>query len=76
MDTRTRTGSDREDIETVIIGAGQAGLAVGQQLTERGRPFVILEAAERIGDNWRRHYDSLKLYNPAKLCSLPGLPWR
>lgn len=75
MDTRTRTGSDREDIETVIIGAGQAGLAVGQQLTERGRPFVILEAAERIGDNWRRHYDSLKLYNPAKLCSLPGLPF-
>ncbi|HEX9889877.1 MAG TPA: NAD(P)/FAD-dependent oxidoreductase [Nitriliruptorales bacterium] len=62
-----------EHIETVIIGAGQAGLAVAQQLTERGRPCVVLDANARVGDNWRRHYDSLVLYNPAKLCSLPGL---
>lgn len=61
-----------ERIPTVIIGAGQAGLAVGQQLAERGHPFVILDANDRIGDNWRRHYDSLRLYNPAPLCSLPG----
>lgn len=70
LTTSRRTG--RQRIETVIIGAGQAGMAVGQQLTERDRPFVILEANERVGDNWRRHYDSLRLYNPAKLCSLPG----
>ncbi len=72
-DTTTHGRGRRERIETVIIGAGQAGLSVGQQLTERGRPFVILEARDRIGDNWRRHYDSLRLYNPAKLCSLPGM---
>ena len=58
--------------DTVVIGGGQAGLAVGQQLAERGHDFVILDALERVGDNWRRHYDSLRLYNPARFCSLPG----
>ncbi|MDX1657666.1 MAG: NAD(P)-binding domain-containing protein [Nitriliruptorales bacterium] len=62
-----------ERIETVIIGAGQAGLATAQQLLERGRACVVLEANERVGDNWRRHYDSLLLYNPAKYCRLPGM---
>ncbi|MDX1620198.1 MAG: NAD(P)-binding domain-containing protein [Nitriliruptorales bacterium] len=62
-----------ERIETVIIGAGQAGLATAQQLHERGRECIILDGNQRIGDNWRRHYDSLRLYNPAWACSLPGL---
>ena len=48
-------------IETVIIGAGQAGLATGYHLKRRGRPFVILDAGARIGDNWRCHWDSLRL---------------
>lgn len=61
---------DRHD--TVVIGGGQAGLAVGQQLAERGCDFVILDALDRVGDSWRRHYDSLRLYNPAKMSSLPG----
>lgn len=59
--------------DTVIIGAGQAGLATGKLLADRERSFVILDALDRVGDNWRRHYDSLRLYNPAPLCSLPGL---
>jgi putative flavoprotein involved in K+ transport len=58
--------------ETVIIGGGQAGLATGQHLARRDRPFVILEANDRIGDNWRRHYDSLRLYSPARFNGLPG----
>ncbi len=61
--------------DTVVIGGGQAGLAVGQQLAELGRDFVILDALDRVGDNWRRHYDSLRLYNPARMCSLPGRPF-
>lgn len=69
------SASRREHVETVIIGAGQAGLAVGQRLAEQDRSLLILEANERVGDNWRRHYDSLRLYNPARLCSLPGLPF-
>jgi putative flavoprotein involved in K+ transport len=62
-----------ERIETVVIGGGQAGLAVGHHLLKRERPFVILDEQERVGDNWRRHYDSLRLYSPARLAGLPGM---
>ncbi len=62
-------------IETVVIGAGQAGLATGYHLQRRGRPFVILDASSRIGDNWRRQWDTLALYSPAQYDSLPGLPF-
>src|SRR5690242_16658162 len=64
-----------EHVETVIIGAGQAGLATGYHLQRRGIPFVILDAAGRVGDNWRRQWDSLKLYSPAHVDGLPGLPF-
>lgn len=62
-----------ESIPTIVIGAGQAGLATGYHLARRGRPFVILDAHQRVGDNWRRYWDSLRLYSPAKYDSLPGL---
>jgi putative flavoprotein involved in K+ transport len=61
--------------ETVIIGGGQAGLSVGHHLAKRDRSFVILDANERVGDNWRRHWDSLRLYSPARLDGLPGMPF-
>jgi putative flavoprotein involved in K+ transport len=66
---------DTTEIETVIIGAGQAGLATGHQLQVRGRPFVILDASSRIGDNWRQQWDTLKLYSPAQYDGLPGMPF-
>ena len=62
-------------IETVIIGAGQAGLATGYHLQRRGRPFLILEGNERVGDGWRRQWDTLRLYTPAKYDGLPGMPF-
>ena len=62
-----------ERFETVIIGGGQAGLATGYHLKERGCRFVILEAGERIGDSWRSRWDSLRLFTPAKYDGLPGL---
>lgn len=62
-----------EHIETVIIGGGQAGLSTGYHLKQRGRPFVILEAGQRLGDQWRRHYDSLVLFTARKYDGLPGL---
>src|SRR5207245_8113938 len=63
-----------ERIETVIIGGGQAGLAVGYHLAKRGRPFVILDANQRIGDAWRKRWDSLRLFTPARYDGLAG--WR
>jgi putative flavoprotein involved in K+ transport len=60
-------------VETVVIGAGQAGLATGYHLARRGREFVILDAGRRVGDNWRSHWDSLRLYSPARVAALPGM---
>lgn len=75
MDTTDPTTDPTTDIDTVIIGAGQAGLATGHHLQRRGIPFVILDASTRIGDNWRRQWDSLTLYSPAHVDGLPGLPF-
>jgi putative flavoprotein involved in K+ transport len=62
----------RTRVETVIIGGGQAGLTAGYHLAKRGRPFVILDASERIGDAWRNRWDSLRLFTPALFSRLPG----
>jgi putative flavoprotein involved in K+ transport len=62
-----------EWFETVVVGGGQAGLAVGYHLRRRGRSFVILDAGERVGDPWRDRWDSLRLYTPARYSGLPGL---
>jgi putative flavoprotein involved in K+ transport len=59
--------------ETVIIGGGQAGLAVGYQLMQRNQPFVILDAGARVGDSWRGRWDSLRLFTPARYSGLPGM---
>lgn len=64
-----------QHIETLIIGAGQAGLSTGYHLKQRGRGFLIVDSGERIGDNWRCHYDSLRLFTPAYADSLDGLPF-
>ena len=67
---------DPEFFETVIIGGGQAGLTAGYYLSKQNRPFVILDANERIGDAWRKRWDSLRLFTPACFSYLPGLPLR
>jgi putative flavoprotein involved in K+ transport len=64
-----------QHVETLIIGAGQAGLSTGYQLRRRGRRFLIVDGNQRVGDNWRRHWDTLRLYTPAKYNGLPGLPF-
>ena len=62
-----------ERISTIVIGGGQAGLSVGYHLARLGVPFVILEANERVGDNWRARWDSLRLFTPARFDGLDGL---
>lgn len=64
-----------EHVETVIIGGGQAGLATGYEMKQRGLAFVILDAQERVGDAWRTRWDSLRLFTPAFVDGLPGMPF-
>ena len=74
-DEEDEMATSAERFGTVIVGGGQAGLATGYHLAKRGRPFVILDASERIGDPWRKRWDSLRLYSPAAYDGLPGLPF-
>ncbi len=59
----------------MVIGGGQSGLAVGYHLGRRGLPFVILDENDRVGDAWRKRWDSLRLFTPAKYDGLPGRPF-
>ena len=62
-----------ERMNTVVVGGGQSGLAVGYHLARRGLPFVILDAHHRVGDAWRTRWDSLRLFTPASYDGLPGM---
>lgn len=63
-----------EHIDTIVIGAGQAGLATAYHLARTDQHFAVLDDRDRIGDVWRERFDSLRLYSPAKYDGLPGLP--
>jgi putative flavoprotein involved in K+ transport len=67
------TGTER--FETIVVGGGQAGLSVGYHLRRLGRPFLILDAGERVGDSWRIRWDSLRLFTPAWADALTGMPF-
>ena len=64
-----------ERVETIIVGGGQAGLSVGYHLSRLGMPFLIVEANDRIGDSWRKRWDSLRLFTPAQFDGLDGMPF-
>ena len=64
-----------ENFKVIVIGAGQAGLSVGYYLQKLNIPFIILDANERIGDSWRKRWDSLHLFTPAKFDGLAGMPF-
>ena len=59
--------------DTIVIGAGQAGLSAGYHLAKRGKPFLILDSANRVGGSWANRWDSLRLFTPASRDSLPGM---
>ena len=63
-----------ETMDTVVIGAGPAGLVAAYHLQRAGVPFVVLDASGRVGDSWRARYDGLRLFSPPRYASLPG--WR
>src|ERR671917_329309 len=70
----THGGSVRR-FDTIVVGGGQAGLSAGYYLAEQRTNFVILDAADRVGDAWRRRWDSLRLFTPARYDGLPGMPF-
>jgi putative flavoprotein involved in K+ transport len=70
--TSTAEGS-RERFDVVVIGAGQAGLAVGYFLARAGRRFLIVDGADSIAAAWRGRWDALTLFTPRRYDSLPGL---
>lgn len=72
--TTTTSGRDGR-VPTVIVGAGQTGLATAYHLTRAGHACVVLHEDARVGDHWRRRYDSLRLNTPAKYDGLPGQPF-
>lgn len=66
-------GRGRRPVDVIVIGAGQAGLAMGKQLQDAGRDFLILDGAKSVGSAWRTRWDSLRLFTPAKYSALPGM---
>ena len=62
-----------ERFNTIIIGAGQNGLATGYHLAQRGSDFLIVDGGARAGDSWRNRWDSLRLFTWAYWNELPGM---
>jgi putative flavoprotein involved in K+ transport len=62
-----------DTLDVLVIGAGQAGLALGHHLARTGARFLIVDAAAEVGSSWRRRWDSLQLFTPAQYDNLPGL---
>jgi putative flavoprotein involved in K+ transport len=67
----THSITNRHDV--VVVGGGQAGLAIGYHLARQGVDFAILEAAPEPAAAWRERWNSLRLFTPARYDSLPGL---
>jgi putative flavoprotein involved in K+ transport len=63
------------DFDVVVVGAGQAGLAIGYFLSRQNRRFMIFERADSIGAAWQTRWESLTLFTPRRYDSLPGLPF-
>jgi len=65
----------KKHFDVIVIGGGQAGLAMGREVMARGMDTLILEASPVVGSAWRGRWDSLRLFTPARYSALPGLPF-
>ncbi len=61
--------------DVLIVGGGQAGLAMGYHLGRRQIPFSIVDAGPEAGHTWRSRWDSLMLFTPSQYDGLPGTPF-
>ena len=62
-------------LDVLVIGGGQAGLAMGSHLAQSGLSFQIVDAGAEIGQTWRSRWDSLLLFTSGRYNNLPGLPF-
>ncbi|MGX5770138.1 flavin-containing monooxygenase [Microbacterium trichothecenolyticum] len=64
---------DTTTLDTVVIGAGAAGLRTARLLAERGVDVEIIDGHDRVGDAWRERYRSLRLFTPRRWAEIPGM---
>ena len=64
-----------EDVQTIVVGGGQAGLATSYHLKRLRLDHVILDENERVGAAWRNRWKSLRLFTPGRYDGLPGMPY-
>jgi putative flavoprotein involved in K+ transport len=62
-------------IDTVVIGAGHAGLVMSNRLQDAGREHVVLERRETLGGGWQDRWDGFQLVSPNFVSRLPGFPY-
>lgn len=66
---------NNQRVNSVVIGAGQSGLAAAYYLKKNNLDFIIIDEGIKVGDSWRLRWDSLRLFTPSQHDSLPGLPF-
>lgn len=71
---RARAYADH-DPAVLVVGGGQAGLSIAARLGQMGVDTLIVDRAERVGDNWRKRYHALTLHNETSVNHLPYLPF-
>jgi putative flavoprotein involved in K+ transport len=72
-DEAPKDPAGNQQLDVVVVGGSQAGLAMAWHLAQQGLRFVVLEAGPEVGHVWRSRWDSLKLFTPAQYDALPGM---
>jgi putative flavoprotein involved in K+ transport len=62
-------------VETVVVGAGQAGLIMSRLLSQAGREHVVLDRRSALGGGWQDRWDAFQLVTPNEMTDLPGMPY-
>ena len=65
-----------EQVDTIIVGAGQGGLSISYYLKQKGREHIILEQAHQAAQVWRNRWDSFTLNTPNWMTRLPGAEYQ